>query len=102
LATNGLTVQSILGSFGLLLGLIGDEGVSLSAVVSIKNLSKLFKFSLELFTGGSDGNSVDEEFAILGDVDVVGGHLDMSGPSLTVLTIHLVFRQSLCLVHLPF
>jgi len=75
LATNGLTVQSILGSFGLLLGLIGDEGVSLSAVVSIKNLSKLFKFSLELFTGGSDGNSVDEEFAILGDVDVVGGHL---------------------------
>jgi len=89
-----LTVQSILGSFSLLFGLVGNEGVSLSAVVSIQHLSKLLKLSLEFLASSSDGHAVDEQLAVLRDCwGIVCGHLGMNGPSLAVLTIHLVFRH---------
>merc|ERR1711971_398917 len=48
LPAHSLAVQGVPGILRLLLGLVGDEGISFTTVVRIKNLSKLLKLRLQL------------------------------------------------------
>merc|ERR1719341_2348057 len=65
LAKDGLTVQTLLSGIGILLPLVGDEGVALAGVVHVSHHAELVKLTLDLLIGEILVDTVHEQLGHL-------------------------------------